>query len=151
MVQQTGDPCGRPRKALRQTCHSEPRSGEESREQKVQCKHTGSFTYTLPRMPFAGLLRNSPQSGAAAEIAGRLPLPPAAAARNSQDDSFFASCKGQAATKIETIMDSPGVIAHLLFLFCMLKLLQLIPYTTDDSRIKRRRKKRKEEMHGPKV
>lgn len=69
----------------------------------------------------------------------------------AKNDSFFAFCKGRAATKFETIMDSPGGIVHLLFLFCMLKSLQLIPYTTDDSRIKRRRKKRKEEMHGPKV
>ena len=50
---------------------------------RIQCHRTGSFAYTLPQMPFAGLLRDSPQSGAAAEIAVRLPMPPAAAACNS--------------------------------------------------------------------
>ena len=50
---------------------------------RFQCHRTGSFAYTLPQMPFAGLLRDSPQSGAAAEIAVRLPMPPAAAACNS--------------------------------------------------------------------
>ena len=64
-------------------CHSEPRSGEESREKTLQRNHTGSFAYALPRLPFAGLFHDSPQSGAAAEIAVRLPLSPAAAARNS--------------------------------------------------------------------
>ena len=70
-------------------CHSEERSDEESRKQKSQRNHTGSFTYTLPRLPFPGLLHDGPKNGAAAEIAGRLPLPPAAAARNSQDDRMF--------------------------------------------------------------
>ena len=43
----------------------------------------------LPQMPFPDLLRDGLQSGAAAEIPGRLPLPPAVAARNSQDDTYF--------------------------------------------------------------
>ena len=75
---------------LSHSCHSEARSDEESREQNILRCLSGSFAYTLPRMPFAGLLRDSPQSGAAAEIAARLSLPPAAAARNSQGDSVFS-------------------------------------------------------------
>ncbi|MGM9588271.1 MAG: hypothetical protein ACI3VA_12410 [Candidatus Limivicinus sp.] len=50
---------------------------------------TGFFVTAAARlaaMPLAGLLRDVPQSGAAAEIAGRLLLPQAAAARNSQND-----------------------------------------------------------------
>ena len=43
----------------------------------------------LAVMPFVGLLRDGPQSGAATEIPGRLLLPQAAAARNSQNDRMF--------------------------------------------------------------
>ena len=49
--------------------------------------NTGSFAHALPLLLFAGLLCDSPQNSAAAEIPGRLPLPQAAAARNSQDDT----------------------------------------------------------------
>ena len=55
------------------TCHSEELSDEESREQNAMRNHTGSFAgaqddrwvlesfaYTLPRLPFPGLLHDGP-------------------------------------------------------------------------------------------
>ena len=58
------------------TRHSEPRSGEESREQDTKPQSTGSFadaqddrwvlgffTHTLPHMPFPGLFHDGPYVG----------------------------------------------------------------------------------------
>ena len=46
---------------MQNRCHSEPRSGEESREQNHRRNRTGSFTRTLPHMPFPGLFHDGPQ------------------------------------------------------------------------------------------